>query len=477
VVRGIVRFFACVVLVAMLTSADGAKSNTPGDIRALLRHGKTDEALKLAESALARLPQDADMNAALGDVYFRLAEFELAERAYRKALDVEFNCARAHYGMGRLLEASSRWKSARAAYEKAHALDANDIEILRTWAMGRREAANEIAALERYWDSAAHEEFWLRERAWSRLEWRRMVGNSNTFVVNGPQATHRIAITRIRTPLLRGYRVLAVIFNSGKTARLALDSSMSGVVLKPRAAGRIGLKPRPVGRSADDPRFGGWAWADRFRIGTIEFRDCPIRVKGHALPADVDGTIGTDVFRMFLVKLDFPRDQLDLSPLPSAPRAASVLAHLSSWPDADARRDSSPSSAVSFLNVADNLMVKVLAEGRVSGYFLFEPRLGANAVTVEFARLLRLPTRPLYGINRGIYSNYRTFGVLHTCPGTTLRFGAVEQTNSTFYAHYGELEEQRIGVRIAGHLGVPNPADFTVTINYRDGWIDFQLAR
>jgi hypothetical protein len=33
-----------------------------------------------------------------------------------------------------------------------------------------------------------------------------------------------------------------------------------------------------------------------------------------------------------------------------------------------------------------------------------------------------------------------------------------------------------VGVSIAGHLGVSEPADFSVTINYRDGWIDFQLA-
>jgi hypothetical protein len=123
-------------------------------------------------------------------------------------------------------------------------------------------------------------------------------------------------------------------------------------------------------------------------------------------------------------------------------------------------------------------MVKVLAAERVFGYFLFEPRLGANALTIRFANLLRLSMRTDSYYRVPVHSHYRTFGTLFSCPGTTmLRFGAVEQVNSGLFAHDGALEEQRVGVRIAGHLGVPNPADFTVTINYRDAWIDFQLAR
>ena len=137
------------------------------------------------------------------------------------------------------------------AYDKARKLDASDLDILRAWATGRRAASEEISGLEHYWDSATKEDFWLRERCWSRIEWRRMVGDRNTFVASGPQSTHRIAIARVRTPELQGYPTLTVIFDSGKSARLVLDSSMFGVVLKPHAAKRVGLKPRAVGRSAD----------------------------------------------------------------------------------------------------------------------------------------------------------------------------------------------------------------------------------
>lgn len=52
-----------------------------------------------------------------------------------------------------------------------------------------------------------------------------------------------------------------------------------------------------------------------------------------------------------------------------------------------------------------------------------------------------------------------------------------EQQNTVHSSYDGELKERRIGVRIAGHLGVPTPADFAVTLNYRDTWIDFQPAR
>jgi hypothetical protein len=481
VVRGIVRFFACVVLTMLVGAAEPDSLGTPAEsvrtVRSLLKKGKVDEAYSLAERARDRFVKDAAVQATLGDVNYRLAEFDAAEGAYRRALDLDVNCARAHYGMGRLLEATSRWKSARVAYDRAHELDAGDFEILRAWATGRRAASEEISGLERYWDSAAKEDSWLRERAWSRLEWRRMVGDRNTFVVSEAQTAHRIGIVHMRAPQVCNCRGLVVSLPTGKTLRLELDSGTSGIALKPQAAKRIGLKPRSSGCAADDPNCGKWAWIDSLRTGTLEFRECPIRIRKYPALGDADGTIGTDVFQMFLIRLDFPHDQMELSPLPSTRGAEAVAAQLPSWPDEDALGTPPERSAAKFLHTADGLIVPVFAGDRARGYFLFEPRLGPNLLTTRFANRLRLSMHSPEHASARIRVPYRVFGEIFEYSGTTLRFGGVEQQNTVHYSYDGELEEQRVGVRIAGHLGVPNPADFTVTIDYRDGWIDFQLAR
>ncbi len=479
--RGIAAVCACLVWTMLVEAADIDPLVSPAEatrtIRALLKKGKTDPAHSLAQRARERFPKDAAVQAALGDACFRLAEFDAAEAAYRRALGLDAKCARAHYGMGRLHEARSEWESAREAYEHAYALDSDDLDILRSWAVGRREASEEIAGLDRYLDLGITEDRWLRESAWSRLEWRRMVGNRDTFVSAGAPAACDIKLGRVEAPFSGSHRTLVATLATGKQVRLILDSSLSGVMLKPGVAKRKGLKLASTGRRGDDATFGGWAQTDTIQIGPLEFRSCPIRVKDHNVPSGADGTISTDVFRMFLIRLDPSNSQLTLLPLPSTPQARKRNAHSASWSEEDAHADAVAGPAVRFLNAGGGLLVRVQAAGRISGYFLFEPRLGANVLTNRLVDSLRLSTQDTSYSNSSIYSYYRTFGQLHLCPGVLLRFGAVERIESPMYSHDGALEEQRVGVRIAGHLGMSRRGGFTATLNYRDAWIDFQFAR
>jgi len=89
--------------------------------------------------------------------------------------------------------------------------------------------------------------------------------------------------------------------------------ALGGISVNRKLAVRAGVQ-----RLADD-RIGGVgdegdaAYAGSSRIGSLEFRNCPVDVIDKRAVTDEEGLIGADVFQRFLIEIDFPGRKLRLS--------------------------------------------------------------------------------------------------------------------------------------------------------------------
>lgn len=80
---------------------------------------KTQEAVALYESILAREPHHAPSAINLGTIFYNQGEFLMAERMYRQAVDADPNYALAYFDLGNVLDELQRLPEAVEAYRTA----------------------------------------------------------------------------------------------------------------------------------------------------------------------------------------------------------------------------------------------------------------------------------------------------------------------------------------------------------------------
>ena len=107
--------------------------------------------------------------------------------------------------------------------------------------------------------------------------------------------------------------------NGNNMPLVELDSSVSGIVLNTADAAKAGV--HQVGPAPLTPFAPYTAIADKIRIGTVEYHNCPVRVAQSAALAGANSLIGLDFFRDHVIHLDYVSQTLSLSPLPATPAA------------------------------------------------------------------------------------------------------------------------------------------------------------
>jgi hypothetical protein len=98
---------------------------------------------------------------------------------------------------------------------------------------------------------------------------------------------------------------------NGKQRRMLLDTAASGVMLTDTGARGANLKINQASR---------FAHADNVQVGDFRFGDCDIQlIRLGDISGSLDGIIGIDAFKSFLLTLNFGGGLLQLSALPDAP--------------------------------------------------------------------------------------------------------------------------------------------------------------
>ncbi len=452
-------------MAAILSAAAPADSTLALGRKALLNEGIA-TAWKLAQQALSEAPDSPAAHEFSGEVLFRRGDFSAAEAQFRAALKLDAAYALARWGLARISEISSLHKTAAQYYARAYELNPKEPRIFRDWAM-RLTGRQHIAALEKYAAMAdpnrpSSELDDLRrhidlDRA---LNGRRLLSLATPYrATDIPLLAMDSEATHMRT------YGLEVTIND-QPLRLLLDTGASGILIPRRAGDRAGLTPlsqATFGGFGDNKAAGGYhALAARLRVESIEFQDALVNVSNQESVGDADGLIGTDLFSQFLITLDFSARKLHLDPFAGYHPGQEEL-H-------DRVLPADPRTSAPVFRFGHLLLVPTRVNDSREGLFVIDTGSAKTLISYEMAGLASQISRDertrMNGINGQVSDIYQTGDVL-------LQFAGFRQKNLGITAFNMWDQSRRIGTEISGFLGLPVLSHFNLTINYRDGLVNF----
>lgn len=295
-----------------------------GLIRAEIGGGKLDEALVLANRYLAKSPDDAMLNDALGEVRFRRGEIAEAQIAYNKAMHNDPCLARVHFDIARYQKLAGNFLTAQKQLELAHRLAPEEADITDAFNQSQEKpltAEEQIALFTRRISKPDVPED-QRKRLENRIATLKAHGNGNCSITTPTEAA-KLKLFPVMRADNSVYAVSLEVDLNGNKRRLEVDTGASGLILSRSAAEKAGLTPEAdsrIGGIGDQgAKHGFIAHVDKLRIGGLEFHQCEVEVTDTRSLEGTDGLIGTDVFGRWLVTLDMPMREIRLAPLPKRP--------------------------------------------------------------------------------------------------------------------------------------------------------------
>ncbi|HEY2497545.1 MAG TPA: aspartyl protease family protein [Candidatus Angelobacter sp.] len=440
-----------------ITDSQPSPEAYSGLVRSLLKADEVKAADESSLKGLTTLPGSALVHAARGDVYFRRGLIPQAEEEYETALKIDGQLARGWLGQGKVDAVYTRHSKAKAAIAKAHELDPDDGDAFYEWAI-RQPYPENVAALERHlaeFHNDAEEERHEREYK----EFLKALAGRKVWIParDVERAEIKMELLTIGPNMVhRGYG-LRVRLSDRTTVTLLLDTGSSGVTITRKLAEKIGATKlseqalEGVGKSG--PALGYKAWIDKVVIGDLEFHDCFIHASSRET-AEVDGVIGTDVFAKYLITLDHPAHKLRLEPLPT--RAQPEISE----------QAGDLTQAFSFGHL---LLLPTEVGKKAAGLFVIDSGSNGNTISPELARSvpgMRAFNVPMSGISGIVNSAFMT-------DDANLRFANTNRKSERINTVDLHSVSKDLGVEISGQIGFSAMESMKVTLNYRDGLVQF----
>ncbi len=206
--------------------------------------------------------------------------------------------------------------------------------------------------------------------------------------------------------------------------------------------------------------------ASRVRVAGLDFRDVVIDVSNQESIGAADGLIGSDVFSRFLITLDFKGRMLRLQPLPgktpSNNPAGEELQDPALAPDL--------ANYSRFFRFGHILLLPTRVSGSRQVLFVIDTGAERSLISYEMAeevsKLLRDDRNGIAGINGKVADVYKTGNLF-------VEFAGFRQKSLGMTSFDMWEQSRRIGTEVSGFLGLPVLDLFTLTIDYRDGLVNF----
>jgi tetratricopeptide (TPR) repeat protein len=481
-----------------------------GAIRSSLKQGNVQEACDTAAKATKALPDAEAVHAAMGEVYFRQGKMHEAEEEFLEVVNPaekkpEFSDlaafhgwsdgARAYLGLARVADAYFMPQRSRRMMERAHTLDPDDVEIEWRWLKSlpeadRAKALGDDLAAGKIEDPVRASKY---KAYLERLKQQEKQPPHECTLVNAPGSVQTYLWPFYQSGRYVSGFGLEVKVN-GKGSRLMVDTGVSGILLSPAKAAQAGIIPRwqskimGIGDKHQTDLYLGYA--DSIRVGSLEFRDCPVQVSSKDT-AGHDGLVGPDFFSDYLVTLDFPGQILKLTRLPQplgktvgddppedpADQRGSASAPddpPSADPDPDAEESYVPPSMQSYTKVfrSDHMLLvpTVVNDSPTELLFLMDTGADHNYISPQVARLFTKVHKDrdthVNGLNSPVKEVYRA-------DKFTLSFGRYKHEDQDVISFDHFSLSQNSGTEISGTLGFSLLRLLKITIDYRDGLVDF----
>lgn len=428
-----------------------------------------DGAYDIVQKAASQAPDAPVLLSVLGDIDYLRGEIGAAEVEFKKALKLDDKTGRAWLGLGKVFEAASFKKQAKICYTKAFQVDPGDSEIRRYYARTRT-PEDQLAQYEQLLDSGAKdldaEDIDRLKRRVAQLKW---IGSRETFALASPNEHTEVKLSYLLfdAKRMRGF-ALPVSLNGGKIVRLLMDTGAGGIILNRKAAEAAGLpkvsETKFYGIGDEGDRSGYASFAEKIKIGNVEFTNCPIAVTERKFLTDEVGLIGTDVLSHFLVTIDFQKMVVSLDPLPKHQNSSGE----SYWEDREAAPEFKQFTP--FYQVGHDILLSTRVNDSKPVLFLVDTGSTSTLIDPIFAQEFTKVRREDLVTMKGVSGKVKK---VQTADAVKLEFGHYRQPYRDVLS-IPLRKVSRDNPQMTGILGVPTLVQFRMQIDYRDGLINLE---
>jgi tetratricopeptide (TPR) repeat protein len=488
---------------ALKSGTQSAEAYT-GIVRCYMRQDKVRDAAETLEKGLHARPSDPGLKVAQGELFFRQGKIGEAEKIFVELINSGQAPARAFLGLAQVSSAVAMYAREHRLILRAQELDPSDQDIQKEW-MSTLSRADRIKFLESYLSQPTSDDAATRRSLSEYLEMlkaRQATPRGACRLVSDVTATETELLPLLRDAShLRGFGLPVTI--NGQKSKLLLDTGAGGITINRKLAARAGVQRLAdvrIGGIGDKGDAKGYtAHADSIRIGSLEFRNCPVDVIDKRSVTDEEGLIGADVFQRFLIELDFPGRKLRLSQLPARPGEPQVKPSLATDED-DSGSESDPKPAGGTGNAANPAPVPKHFDRYIG------PEMSSYARVFRFSHMLLVPTKinnapgKLFLIDSGAWNNMitpdaaREVTKVHGDSDTiikglsgsvkrvyetgtvVLEFGSLRQTNEDMVAFDLSNISRDVGTEVSGTLGFAMLNLLKLKLDYRDALVKFEYV-
>jgi tetratricopeptide (TPR) repeat protein len=422
-----------------------------GSLQAVQTNTVTDllsrDEFQQAEVLLGRLPRTAESVALQGEIEYRKGNFDKAHSLYTEALRMDPKAARAHFGVGKL--AMAKLKVKEAVQEMTRAIELDPKEPLyrlygsEAWAL-EKNYAEQRKQLEEYVRLNPSDPDRLAE-AKAGLEMLKALG-TDVGVVSAPENPAPIRFRKSLNLIFTG-----VMINGRGPYDFAVDTGATQTVLSEKLADQIGLKPVTTtimhgvggGGKIDTKLYS----VKEISLGDLKIKNIPVGTFNDPLVTQLaDGIFGTAILADFIITVNYPANQLEISRKRTLSPAGDVL------------------PAWYFSNL---LLVPIEVNGQHRGNFIVDTGAVTTVISHNMAANLGVNEKtPGAKLDLGIAGVGGLEGAVLRVPNVT--FKTPKNTEAFPQVVAIDLKEisRMIGTEVAGVVGFDFLEEYKVTLDY-----------
>ncbi len=401
-----------------------------------------------AELLLDKQPHTAATVALRGELEFRKGNFDKAGALYREALRMNSKTARAHFGLGKLAMAKLKGKESLKEIMRAVELSPKEplyrLYLSEAWAVGKN-YEEQRKQLEEFLKLSPNDSDRVTE-AKAGLEMLKKLGTQDVAVVTAPENPAPIPFRKSLNLIFT-----RVTIDGKGPYDFAIDTGATQTVLSEKLIAEIGLQP--VTATVMHGVGGGGKVESKLYtvkdmvVGDVRIRNIPVGMFSDPLVSQLaDGILGTAILSDFIMTIDYPGNQLELS---------------------RKRPPVAPGSQVLPVWYFSNLLLLPLEVNGHRGNYIVDTGAVTTVLSHSTAAAMGIDEKtPGAKIDLGIAGVGGFEGVVLRVPNVTFKTGKITEAFPQVVSIDLKSISKMIGTEVAGVVGFDFFDEYKITLDY-----------